>query len=181
MKRGFDGNTMPIDLAALACMLALGAMVYLLGIQPVALEREAREERVRRVAQLRQQSELVQTEILTIRTQIERANEQIDRRRLRLLGHRELNPRLAELIEHASQRGLEVLTIKPGERTQGAHHGRTPIDMELSGGFPDFVRYLHETRQDAPDIVVRRIEIRTAPRSDAILVVLRADWLTRAD
>jgi Tfp pilus assembly protein PilO len=181
MKRRFDSNTMPIDLAALACLLALGAMVYLLGIQPVTREREARDDRARRAAQLRQQCAVVQTEILTIRERIERDEEQIDQRRLRLLTHRELNPRLSELIEHASRHQLGVLTIKPGERTEGAHHGRTPIDMELSGLFPDFVRYLHEMRRDAPDLVVRRIEIRAAPGGDAIVASLRADWLTRAD
>ncbi|MBZ0172625.1 MAG: hypothetical protein K8E66_09625, partial [Phycisphaerales bacterium] len=61
------------------------------------------------------------------------------------------------------------------------HHGRTPIDIGLTGPLPALVRYLHAMRSEAADLIVQRLEIRAAPEEGGISAQIRTDWLTRAE
>jgi Tfp pilus assembly protein PilO len=170
-----------IDLGGAAGSLAVIVLIALLGVQPLTTIRAERDARVLRAAEIKAQTDTVLGEIRTARAAIDETAQQIESRELRLLSAGELNARIASMIEHTSERGLEVLAIKPGELVRGDLHGRVPIETALSGPLPEVVRYLHELRTRSRDLIVRRIEIRPAPEPGHVVAGLGTDWLTRAD
>lgn len=181
MIRSKANPLLPIDLGGLTAILATAALIFVLGVRPLNSARNDQSARNGRLALLESQITELDTQILSLRETLEQTVAQVESRKLRLLAPGDLNARIAAMIERATGSGLEVLAIRPGELADGEHHGRTPIDIGLTGALPDLVRYLHAMRRDSADLVVQRIEITASPDGGGITAHIRADWLTRAE
>lgn len=181
MNRSGASRLLSIDLGGGACALAAIALLIIIGIHPITRMKQDQRERTSRLVSLRAQADERLAEIRSIRQRLDDDERRADSKQLNLLRPSDLNTRLAAIIEHTTHHGLEVLAIKPGDRVEGELHGRTPIDIGLSGPLPDVVRYLHEMRRESADLVVRRLDIRAAQGGAGVVALIRADWLTRSE
>lgn len=181
MSRNSATRLLSVDLGGGVCALAAIALIGVLGVHPITRLKQGQQERTARLVSLRTQADERLAEIRSLRHRLDDAERQTDSKQLSLLRPNDLNTRLAAIIERTTRHGLEVLAIKPGEMVEGELHGRTPIDIGISGPLPEVVRYLHEMRRESADLVVRRLDIRAAPDGVGVVALIRADWLTRAE
>lgn len=171
---------MYVDLGGAAAVAATLAMVVLLGVLPVLRLRAEHADRAVLLSNYTEQIKAVEAEIGALRERIAHTAEEIESRQLTLLPPKQLNTRIAGIIESAGAMGLDVLAIEPGELQHDEYYDRVPITLSLTGPLPQFVRYLHAMRSESSDLIVRRFEIE-ARAGGGIRADLLTDWLTRAD
>lgn len=170
---------LPIDLGGAAATLAVLTLVVMLGVMPTIRLKNEQTERGVQLARFQSQSDALEAEIAALRDRIARTSADIESRKLTLLPPGQLNIRIAGIIDAASQMGLEVLSIEPGELETGEYYNKIPIELGLTSPLPQLVRYLHTMRTESADLIVQRIEIEA--RGEGVEARLSADWLTRAD
>lgn len=176
----FGKDTASVDAAGAAIAVGLVALTAIAGVAPVRQIKQQQTDREAEMLAIQNETRAALSELQQLERLTERAEIEAKDLRLSLRPISQLNERLGEIIARAESYSLAVNSLTPGEPLGGELHNRTPIDMEVQGELPAFVRFLHGLRSEDSDLTVMGLGIRPAP-GIGIAADIRADWLTSAD
>lgn len=84
---------------------------------------------------------------------------------LKLGDRRELNRRIAALIDLAQRQGVEVLQLQPGEVTRGKDYDLLYLRLEAVATFSQYLTMLDALHTSFPDMSVVALELDSPPRA----------------
>ncbi|MGP1272667.1 MAG: hypothetical protein ACTS22_04985 [Phycisphaerales bacterium] len=90
------------------------------------------------------------------------------------------NARIAKLAELAQISGVELQTVRPGDRRQGERFEAMPVQVVGRGDLPDTVEFISKLKQVFPDFGVQRIVLERTDEGIARLS-LQLNWFTARD
>jgi Tfp pilus assembly protein PilO len=97
---------------------------------------------------------------------------------VQLVPESRLNARLGELASLAETHGVTFASVKPAQAVKTPHYAATPISIDASGTYGQFLALLDGMHTDARDMEVRAFEIGgdPAPGNPRLDISLELTW-----
>lgn len=164
-----------LDAIGLAIFIALTVLAYLVEIEPAMREREATRAALNELADKRETRSHLQTTIHNNDKQIAtlQANQA---KELQLLPPAQINDRFSALSALASDQGLQVEAIEPGEASGTVHYSTIPIRINGRGKYPQFAKFLRALREELPDTSVTDVNLSGGGSTTAATFTLNLLW-----
>lgn len=172
-----------IDGAAVAACLALSLAFYFVGVRPLG-------GRQRRRAQLQTELEVQRARMqqtgrqrTAVENELSSARESLARCPVHLVSGGRINHRIARLTSLATQCGLKVDEIEPGEVQSLSHFDAIPLRLTGTGDFPTCVRLFHLLWRKFPDKGVAFLDLWVDRDQEGAEANLRVDliWFVAPD
>ena len=155
-----------IDALGVIGMVAISALVYGLGINPL-LERHALASRQQQeMTGIREKANESQKILTDLQKQSTAAAQQLEASPLRLQPVTQLNQRLALVTDLAMQGGATLDDLQPGKSSAGSRYDALPIHVAGTGSFPAFTALMHRLHTEFPDTGVSTFEMSGTPQED---------------
>ena len=135
-----------VDAVALGVCAGMTLAVYVAGERPLMLKQQQRDAQQAVLIEASKHVAQMQVAARTQRSRLTEMREQLDASRIHLEPTTQLNHRLAQLNELATEAGLTVEQLQPQAMVTSADVQVIPIDMHGSGGYPasmTFLRLVH--------------------------------------
>lgn len=165
-KPGIQASAHQIDAVGVIGMVAISALVYGLGINPL-LERHAlsihQQQEMTRIREKANESQKILTDL---QKQSTAAARQLEASPLRLQPVTLLNQRLALVTDLAMQGGATLDDLQPGKSSAGSRFDALPIHVAGTGSFPAFTALMHRLHMEFPDTGVSTFEMSGTPQED---------------
>jgi hypothetical protein len=148
-----------------AAALALLALVFFLGLKPLAQRHLHLAAANRELAQLLTDTDARRARISAAAKGLSDARSAIDAAPIRLRPIADLNQQVQDLTLLAAQHHLRLTQITPGQPTLGSRAASVPITLGGSGHFPDLIRALRALHTNHPDLVLTAYRLAADPAS----------------
>lgn len=153
-----------IDAMGAAACLALTAVVFVLGIQPVLEQGSQIQHAQAELIAERNRAHDASRSLTMLREQVLTVQQAVAHSPLRLQPLDQLNARLSLITALAAQHAVHVERLEPGRPSPQSHFATVPIRVGGRGGYAQIARFLHELHMAAPDTAVAAIDLRGQPR-----------------
>ena len=152
-----------VDLAGLACCLALAGVGYVVAVIPVVRsDRHVSDLRVEILASEKRTEQLVHRS-RGIDQRMDNVNEQLVASSLQLEPAALVNTRVNILTRMASESGLSLDAVVPNQAEKGSLYRTVPIRIQGKGEYPDVAVFLHRLRTELRDTTVRSLQLVNDP------------------
>jgi Tfp pilus assembly protein PilO len=168
-------NEWRLDAIGVSVFIALTLLAYVLQFEPVMRDQDALRLGNAELTEKREQSSRLQTTIRNLNTQMD-DHQDAQKKELKLQAPSEINDRLSALSTLASDNGLLVEAVEPGEGASGRRFSTVPIRMNGRGTYPQFVKFIHALRSELPDTAVTDISIGGGGGSAAATFTINLLW-----
>ncbi|MEE9211280.1 MAG: type 4a pilus biogenesis protein PilO [Phycisphaeraceae bacterium] len=163
-----------------AVCAALTVAVYFAGIRPVF---HAHQHRTLQQAKLKDQRRLASelaASLSTLRRDVASVTQALDESPLRLEPAGHINQRLARLTELATNHGLEIHQIQPGQVQRDVHYDIVPVHLAGEGTYQTYAAFIHQLHRKFPDTGVSSFELSGNPSDpdDTATFRLNLAWYT---
>ncbi len=135
------------ELIFMLLLVAMPVASYLLVFQPRSSQIHLLREEIAKKRQKLQELEAATTRFADLGREIDKLSEAIDLFEHKLPEHREEQVILQEVWQAAARHDLLPKSIRPEKPNRTAHYAELPIEMEISGDFDGFYRFLLELEQ----------------------------------
>ena len=147
-----------IAIAAGAC-LGLTVAAYAMGVRPL-VERQARESALREsLKDRRATASRVAGELVDLQREVNSGKEILARSPVRLQPATLINQRLAAVARLATDCGLSLDEVRPGNAVDATHFQTVPIRIVGRGRYPACAAFLRNLRQTFGDMGVRQFMV----------------------
>ncbi len=165
-----------------ACIVVTG-LAYLLGVAPVMDQAKQTGQQRQAFLDQQRQANALRASYDSINRQIQQIQRALDREGFRLKPAIQMNQHLADLTELATQAGLSLHGIQPGQAVRGEHYGSVPITISGIGSYPSCAKMLHGLHQKFPDTRVTRLglSVSSSTRTPTAKFDLSLVWYTALD
>ena len=152
-----------------ATCIAMTMFVYFAALQPLVRHQVEWDAKTRELAEQRQRAaDLAQT-LTDMRGQLAVAQDAIAASPLQLQPVSQINQRLARLTTLATDCGLQIDQIQPGEAAVGAWYQTVPIAVAGVGSYRTCAAFLHRLHTTSADVSVWSFDLsRPNPDGDSI-------------
>ena len=164
-----------LDAIGVAIFIALTVLGYLLEFEPALRDREAMRAGLAELADKRETISRLQGTIHSTSAQIA-ALQTAQEKELKLLPPAQINDRLSALSSLASEQGLQVEAIEPGEASGSVRYSTVPIRINGRGKYPQFAKFLRTLREELPDTSVTDINLSGGGSTTAATFTLNLLW-----
>ncbi len=147
-----------MDSIGVAVFIALTGLAYLLEFEPAMRDRDALRAGATELADKRETSTRLQSTIYSLNNQIQ-ARQAAQATELKLQPPTQINDRLSALSTLATDHGLTVEAIEPGEAKGAVRYSTIPIRILGRGKYPQVARFIHALRTELPDTSVTDLAI----------------------
>lgn len=168
-------NEWRMDSIGVAVFVVLTAIAYFIEFEPAMRDRDALSAGSAALAEKRDTIAKLQSTIHTINGQIQ-AQQTAQANELKLQPPAQINDRLSTLSTLATDHGLTVEAIEPGEGTTAVRYSTVPIRINGRGKYPQVARFIHALRTELPDTAVTDISIAGGGGDTAPTVTLNLLW-----
>ncbi|MEX0886573.1 MAG: type 4a pilus biogenesis protein PilO [Phycisphaeraceae bacterium] len=156
-------NPRTIDAIAVVTCLALAALVFVVGVMPLLEQRRQQRQTRQHLAHQHQQVETTQATLSNMRDRQRDLERSLEQYPLRLEPIDNLNRRLARITEVANHAGLQLDRLRPGRAQAGEHFQQIPVAVTGHGPYDALALFLHNAREQLPDVALRHIDIQGRP------------------
>ena len=169
-----------VDAAGLGACLVISIASYALGVAPL-IQRSAE---IRDSIQERQREEQTKADLARSHNQLKQRLGQVQKElaeaAIQLQPMSRLNEYLAQLTNLATQNGLSLHEIKPGQPVSLKHYRSIPIHLSGTGTYQDSVLFLNSLNKKFPDIRVftLNLNVLTHPGKPQAKVNMGLIWHT---
>ena len=154
-----------IDGVGIVACLAVTALAFVLGVQPMLEKSTAARQLRTQLAAERARANEAYDSLAMLREQVVVIEQAVDQSPLQLKPARQLNARLSLITATAAEAGVEVDRLEPGQPLPHAHYLTVPIRVSGRSGYPNLTRFLSAIHQAAPDTTVVSLDLRGQPRT----------------
>ncbi len=166
-------------MAGLAACLTVTALMYLMLIHPAM---QMQEENAR-LAPLLSEKEgalrIARASLADLVTELEDTRAQVLELPLRLESSTQVNSRLAQLADLASEAGLELYEIQPKEIWVGERYDTVPIALSGGGDYRNVTAFMRDVHESFADIAVVGFDLTSSgPGGGESQFVVGLAWYT---
>lgn len=175
-----------IDGVGIGCLAGLGAVAWALGVNPVFAARAAEAERRQAIMDVEAEMMSQEQGVLRLKAELGSARAALSASRVRLLGVGELNQRVGRLAKAATEAGLKVEQITPGEASTKGRVATVPVRLVARSTFASACAFLWQLHDEFPDVAVEAMRLDAGPEDKPGTVQpgaldLRIIWHASAD
>jgi Tfp pilus assembly protein PilO len=181
LNHPIDASLLKLDAIGGLCVAGIVAAVAMLGVAPLIAERHEREASEEQLAELRTETEHAVAVLRDTRTVLRARTAEAEQIPDHLRIRRDINERIARIVEETESFGLTVQSITPGEPENGERFRRTPIELSTRAPIDAIARYLHGLHESSPDLELTTLQIRDPDEAGVLNATIRAEWITLAD
>ena len=165
MKPSLDkiGPLRTIDLGGVAVCVLLTAAVFVMGVQPVLEQREQAQLQREQLQTKQQRAQRWAAAAQQLNHRMAQLRQAVADHKLRLAQIDRLNHRLSRITELATEAGLRIERLQPGERVPGDHYHTVPIKVSGRGAFTASSTFLHRLHRTMPDVAVAGVRVKGRP------------------
>jgi Tfp pilus assembly protein PilO len=170
-----------IGSATLSSVLTL--VVYLWIVVPVYQQQNAQAALLASVQEKQAEAVKLESQLRDYSAKLFHQQAAMAHQPVELGNRRELNRRIAALIESAQSLGLEVLQVQPGTVTPNEHFDLVELRLEAVGTFAQHLSILDALHKEYPDVSVIDLSLSSEVRSanPRPTLNLKLAWFTRVD
>ncbi len=172
--------TLAIDAGGLATLLMIAGLTYVFAVQPTLRARDDRKQDAteqrdaeRALAERRAERRRVESELEDIRGKLSADA-------VALEGAHALNKRVQQITALATETGLVVDGVTPGDVAEGEMFDVIPIEMRGRGSYTGLAGFLHTLNDRLGDTGVTELSVEAQPDGGAVFSVVLG-WYTAPD
>ena len=152
-----------IDVAGAAVCVLITAAVFFTGLYPVLERREQMQREHQQLNTKRQRAQRLDSAATRLSHHMTRLREAAAKHELRLAPLDRLNHRLSRITVLATDAGLHIERLQPGQRVAGDHYQTVPIKVSGQGAFSDSSAFLRRLHRTMPDVAVAGVRVAGRP------------------
>jgi hypothetical protein len=158
-----SGAAWKVDIAGVGACAAATVLAYVLGVAPVLRARAEAGEGETRLAGVRAEIDVVESELVALRDKAFVLRTANDARPARMQPVTVTNTRVSELTDLATVSGLKIAEMQPGAPVAGPRLVVVPVRMSGVGPYRACVVFLNQVRAKFPDVAVRSFRLSGNP------------------
>jgi len=165
-----------------ASAAVLTAISYVWVVQPSRDQQHLDNATAATSAQQESQAQALDSQLTILLADFDERRDALAKQPVALGNPRDLNRRIAAIIELAQHQGLEVLQLQPGETSPGEHYNLIHLRFEAAASFPEHLAFLDELHTVFADLSVVGLELKSPVRSPLPRprAVINLVWFTQA-
>jgi len=164
-----------IDAAGIAIALSIGLLFYWSAVRPVLAAQENHAAQEAQLANQRENAALAAARAEDLKSKVSTARTALSKCAVQLAPAVNVNSRIGQLTELATQQGLKVDEIQPAEATYCRNYGSVPIRLNGSGEYRTWAAFLHQMPKNFPDISVDSFQLTGKPDTPGSQVEFRVN------
>ena len=152
-----------IHTAGVALCIVLTTTIYFNSVYPILRAREDFSLQKSEIEEQRRIASDLSASLGTFKHEIASVQQALEKSPLQLQSADHINQRLAQFTELASEHGLDIQQIQPGQITHDVHYDIVPIHLSGEGSYRTHAAFIHTIHRNFPDTGVSSFKLSGKP------------------